>query len=232
METDWDLMDATAFLQLKDQIVVDPTQFVIPSPPPMMQGGGARGTTNNSSDPDVLFKKGIRRDPSAFPILKDIRFFLAWHRKFLGQIHAQDLANVANEAYQPNTVADRKLFSLQNDYMYTVFLQTLLTDDTKKIVRDHEETRDAQKIYADLRRFVKASPDATIFINELTQFLATDKLDGRWRGTTKGYLTHWDQKMAQYEDVMLVAQHYTDLAKKRMLMNAVKPIGDLHQVQL
>ena len=142
------------------------------------------------------------------------------------------LANIANEAYSPSTVTERNLFALQNDYMYTVFLQTLLTDDTKQIVRDHEEARDAQKIYADLRRFVKASPDATIFINELTQFLTTDKLDGRWRGTTKGYLTHWDQKMAQYEDVTPVAQHYTDLAKKRMLMNAVKPIGDLHQVQL
>ena len=80
--------------------------------------------------------------------------------------------------------------------MYTVFLQTLLTNDTKKIVRDHEATRDAQAIYTALRKFVQDSPDATIFVNELTQFLTTDKLDRRWRGTTKGYLTHWDQKMA------------------------------------
>ena len=113
-----------------------------------------------------------------------------------------------------------------------MFLQTLLTDDTKKIVRDHESTRDAQAIYVALRKFVKNSPDATIFVNELTQFLMTDKLDGRWRGRTKGYLTHWDQKMAQFEDVTPVAQHYSNDAKKRMLMNAVKPIKDLHQVQL
>ena len=59
LESDWDLMDAAAFLQLKDQVVVDPTQFVIPPPPPMMQGGGARAAGTTSSDPDVLFKKGL-----------------------------------------------------------------------------------------------------------------------------------------------------------------------------
>ena len=227
VESDWDAMDAAEFLELRNRTVREPQRFVIP-PNPAQQRSGATTAT----DPDVLFRKGIRRDPQAFPALKDIRFFLGWHRKFLGQIHAQDLANIIDESYTPSTVTEDRLFILQKDYMYTVFLQTLLTDDTKKIVRDHESTRDAQAIYTDLRKFVKDSPDATIFVNELTQFLTTDKLDGRWRGTTKGYLTHWDQKMAQFEDVTPTSQHYSEDAKKRMLMNAVKPIKDLHQVQL
>ena len=117
-----------------------------------------------------MFKKGIWCDPQAFPVLKDIRFFLAWHRKFLIQVHAQDLANIINKSYIPNTVTEDRLFTLQKDYMHTVFLQTLMTNDTKKIVRDHESTRDAQAIYKALRKFVKDSPDATIFVNELTQF--------------------------------------------------------------
>ena len=36
--------------------------------------------------------------------------------------------------------------------------------------------------------------------------------------------------MEQFENVTPTPQHYADNAKKCMLMNAVKPIKDLHQV--
>ena len=77
--------------------------------------------------------------------------------------------------------------------MYTVFQNTLMTDDTKKIVYDHKGNCDAQAIQIDLRKLVKSSQDTTIFINKRTSFLTTDKIDGRWKGSTKGYITQLSQ---------------------------------------
>ena len=67
VESNWDAMDAAEFLELRNHTVREPQRFIIP-PNPAQQRSGVM----TSTDPDVLFKKGIRRDPQAFPILKDI----------------------------------------------------------------------------------------------------------------------------------------------------------------
>ena len=191
-----------------------------------------QATGSSSTTADVLFKKGIRRDPSLFPVLKDLKYYLVWHREFVGQCHAQDLSNIINPNYKPNTTVENNLFRLQQDFMYTVFQRVLTTDDTKRIVRKHEKTRDAQQIFTDLVKYTNDSPDADILVTELVTQLTTDRLDGRWTGTTKGFITNWEQKMAQYEELTDSQEHYSDEAKKRMLMNAVRPIKVLHTVQL
>ena len=189
-------------------------------------------SASSTTTADILFKKGIRRDPSLFPVLKDLKYYLVWHREFVGQCHAQDLSNIINPNYKPNTTVELNLFRLQQDFMYTVFQRVLTTDDTKRIVRKHEQTRNAQEIFNDLVKYTNDSPDADILITELVSQLTMDRLDGRWTGTTKGFITNWEQKMAQYEELTASTEHYSDEAKKRMLMNAVQPIKVLHTVQL
>ena len=54
-----------------------------------------RTTNSSSTAPDVLFKKGIRRDPLLFPVLKDLKYYLVWHREFVGQcLRCRDLLKV------------------------------------------------------------------------------------------------------------------------------------------
>ena len=230
-DSDWLALSESAFLVWTQNHGRDPELEVPPPPAPKPQGNAAQRAVSSGLTDDIIFKKSIRRDASAFPVLKDIRYFLVWHRHFIGQIHAQDLSNVIDPTYVPKTSVEVNLFRLQNDFLYTVFQSTLLTDDTKRIVREHEASRDAQSIYKDISEFIRESPDANILVNELMAFLTTEKLDGRWRGTTKGFITHWEQKMAQYEEITPSTQHHADATKKRMLMNAVQTIPALHSIE-
>ena len=228
VDSEWMALTNEDYRHYRNRMVQSsPTAAAAANANPTTRASGASSTA-----PDVLFKKGIRRDPLLFPVLKDLKYYLVWHREFVGQCHAQDLSNIINANYKPNTPSEVALFRLQQDFMYTVFQRVLTTDDTKRIVRRHEATRNAQEIFADLVKYTNDSPDADILVTELVSQLTGDRLDGRWTGTTKGFITNWEQKMAQYEELTASTEHYSDQAKKRMLMNAVQPIKVLHTVQL
>jgi len=82
------------------------------TPPPVITAptniGG--GTSNKPID---LFRRGIKRDQSAFPELKNEEDNDAWHQSFETQAHAQDVANVIDPNYIPTTADELELFQAQ-----------------------------------------------------------------------------------------------------------------------
>jgi hypothetical protein len=50
-----------------------------------------------------MFKRGITRDPSVFPKLKDELLNDQWHRTFDNQAKAQSVRDVLNASYKPTT---------------------------------------------------------------------------------------------------------------------------------
>ena len=56
--------------------------------------------TATPTTPAALFRRGIKKDPSSFPILKDEKFNDAWHRSFLSQARAQDVSEVLDKNYK------------------------------------------------------------------------------------------------------------------------------------
>ena len=189
--------------------------------------------TSSPYTPAQSFKKGIRRDPSAFPVLKQQKYYQSWKRTFVGQAHAQDVANVvAKPLYQPPDAQAAELFALQQDFMYAVFQNTLLTDKGKEIVREHTADRDAQTVFEKLETHASLSTEATIEIQKLVTFLTTTRLDSSWKGTFSGFITHWKQQLMNYEDMTDASEHYTSEVKKRMLMTALELVRDLRDLQL
>ena len=87
-------------------------------------------------DPIADFKKGIKRDPSHFPTLKDEKQWDTWQRSTTAQAHAQDVDEVLNSTYKPLNALDKDLFQEKQKYMYAVFEKTLLTDQGKAFVRE------------------------------------------------------------------------------------------------
>jgi hypothetical protein len=67
-----------------------------------------------------MSKKGIKRDPSVYPKLKDELWNDNWHCSFANQARAQDLSDVLNAAYVPTTSADNDLFQEKQKYLYAV----------------------------------------------------------------------------------------------------------------
>ena len=61
---------------------------------PTTQGGSGASTSSKFSKVD-LFRKGIKRDPSLFPTLKEEKFNDSWHRSFMTQARAQDVDKVS-----------------------------------------------------------------------------------------------------------------------------------------
>ena len=86
---------------------------------PVNQGHTSASTAPKFSKVDI-FRKGIKRDMSLFPTLKDKRFNDAWHRSFVAQARAQDVDKVLDGSYIPSTQEEKDLFTKQQKYIYAV----------------------------------------------------------------------------------------------------------------
>ena len=70
--------------------------------------------------PAELFRRGIKRDPTLFPTLKDEKFNDSWHRSFVNQARAQDVSEVLDPLYMPMSDAAEELFSEKQKYLYAI----------------------------------------------------------------------------------------------------------------
>ena len=57
------------------------------------------------------FKKGIKRDASLYPVLKDNRHWNNWQRAVLAQAHAHDIQEVFDVNYVPKNEEEQNLFN-------------------------------------------------------------------------------------------------------------------------
>ena len=105
---------------------------------------------NNSQHqtPLAMFKRGIKIDASSYPTHKDDRFFDHYNRQLhaLAALHGTE--QVLDPNYKPLGKEATELFTYLKNFMYSAFVSTLLTDTGKKLVRQHEATKDGQAVYA------------------------------------------------------------------------------------
>ena len=178
------------------------------------------------------FKRGIKRNSTQFPCLKDDAMWDNWNRGTIAQARAQDIAQVLDPTYVPSTHEERELFLEQQKFMYAVFEKTLLTDKGKALVRQYQHTFDAQMIYKELSTYAMLSTKATMNASNLLSYITTTMLgDGKWKGTTHGFVLHWQDQVRKYHDLNPQNSLSQDL-QCTLLQNAVHPIMELRQVKL
>ena len=167
-----------------------------------------------------------------FPILKDEKFNDTWHRSFTNQARTQDVLEVLDHTYTPATPEDIDLFDQKKHYLYTVLENTVLTDRGKAIVRQHEATYDAQKVYKALLDHHLTSTKAMMDSSTILSYITSVRLgDGKWKGKTEGFITHWMNQVRLYERQVPSTDHFSDGQKRIMLENAVTPIAELRGVK-
>jgi hypothetical protein len=105
------------------------------SPSPSNPGTPAASSTH-ARDAVADFKRGIKRNPSQFPILKDDKQWDGWNCSHNAQARAQGVDDVMNSTYKPSTTEVKALFEVKQTYMFAVFEKTLLTDQGKAYVRE------------------------------------------------------------------------------------------------
>ena len=100
--------------------------------------GTSMGPIPTTETAATLFKKGIKRDASVYPTLKEQSHFNNWNRSVIAQARAHDISEVFDLNYSPTTAEDIELFTQKQSFAYSVLNRCLLTDQGKAFVREHE----------------------------------------------------------------------------------------------
>ena len=91
------------------------------------------------------FKRGIKRDASAYPIFKNERYYNTFICHFKATAKAQGLRTLMDPNFTPGSDEyEQQLFQEQQDFLYSVLISSLKTDFSEALVKDHEG--DAQLI--------------------------------------------------------------------------------------
>lgn len=196
----------------------------------------APGSIRSVSTPKLskadMFRKGIKRDPSLFPTLKDEKFNDSWHRSFETQARAQDVYNVLDASYSPASQEEMELFTEQKKYVYAVLESKVLTDVGKSLVREHEKDFDAQSLYQKLRDHHLKSTKALMESSTILSYITSVRLgNGEWKGTTEAFILNWINQVRLYERQVPDSDHFSDGQKRVMLENAVHGLSELRQVK-
>ena len=233
---DWTAVTAEDF----DQFRINPQyggQLRNPGPNQTSTSSTAAPTPSPSTNtskysPVEVFRRGIKRDPSLFPTLKDEKYHDSWHRSFANQARAQGVSDVIDPNYSPSGDDEKALFDEKQKFMYAVLDAKVMTDNGKAIVRDHENDFDAQQVYKKLSELHLKSTKARMDSSTILSYITSARLgSGEWRGTCEGFIIHWENQVRLYERQVPASDHFSDGQKRTMLENAVMPIDELHQVK-
>ena len=188
--------------------------------------------TTRSISAKAEFMKGIKRDITLFPTLKNEENWDQWNRSLQAIAHMQDVAVVLDERYAPSSPDEVELFKAKQEFMYTVFEHTILTSQGKDIVWHHEHDFDAQKIYQSLITYLKQSTKGLLASSCILSYITSASLTSdTWKGSAHDFLLHWKDQMHQYEKLVDIADKLTDNVKCVLLETAVHPLAELHQVK-
>jgi len=133
-----------------------------------------RTETTETSMALTNFRKGVKRDVSAYIDFKEDKFWESWKRDLFAKARSHHTQDVLDPTYTGGTSGEEKeLFALQQEFMYSVFIQHVLTPEGKTIVKHHSDSGDAQKIFQQLLHKYEQSPEARLNAIELRAKLAT-----------------------------------------------------------
>jgi len=136
-----------------------------------------RGFPMNHGSIDNLtvqeFRRGTKRDKTHYEDLKDDKYFNSWNRGFVATAHMHHTHLVLDSDYVPKEEIEIAVFKEMNMFMYAVMEDHLKTDKGKSLVSQYESTRDAQKIYRELKKHGLASTAAQISGDTLLQYITT-----------------------------------------------------------
>ena len=203
---------------------------------PPQQAATPTATLQRPSNLLNEYRKTIRRDPAQFKPLNDKRHWATWHLQFVATARAQDLQDVLDPWYVPNTPDEKAVFRAKQEYLYAVFVQNLLTDEGKTYVRAHSRDSNAQKIFKELLDHHTKSTHSQLTASSIMQFLTSFKLGVQpWKGkTTVSFIAYFVEQMRLYDDICYATAEpiLSDHFKRTVLDTAVQGIDDLRQVRI
>ena len=205
-----------------------PSKFGSPATPRSM-------ATSEASESYITltnFKKGIKRDASAYPIFKNERYYKTFIRHFKATAKAQGLSTLMDPNFTPGSDEyGQQLFQEQQDLLYSVLISSLKTDFSEALVKDHEG--DAQLILELLHEHHTGNSQySRSEINRITKYLTNIKLDDTWRGTNESFLMHYNDQLRLLDSLVDSDEKLPDNTRVTFLESAVESVPDLRRVKI
>ena len=178
------------------------------------------------------FKKGIKRDASAYPIFKNERYYNTFICHFKATAKAQGLNSLMDPNFTPGSDEyEQQLFQDQQDFLYSVLISSLKTDFSEALVKDHEG--DAQLIIELLHEHHTGNSQySRSEINRITKYLTNIKLDDTWRGTNESFLMHYNDQLRLLDSLVDSDEKLPDNTRVTFLESAVESVPDLRHVKI
>ena len=178
------------------------------------------------------FKKGIKRDASAYPIFKNERYYNTFIRHFKATAKAQGLNSLMDPNFTPGSDEyEQQLFQDQQDFLYSVLISSLKTDFSEALVKDHEG--DARLIIELLHEHHTGNSQySRSEINRITKYLTNIKLDDTWRGANESFLMHYNDQLRLLDSLVDSDEKLPDNTRVTFLESAVESVPDLRHVKI
>ena len=178
------------------------------------------------------FIKKKKLDVSLYPTLTKDNLFDEYRRTLEATAHHHDLYNVIDHTYTPNTPEEQELLKQQSIFLYTVFIQTLKTEQGKMIVREHENDHDGREVYKKLVAHYSSSTTAQLTASDTLKYITNTKLgSGEWKGNTESFILYWKNQVRLYDSQVVPAKRLHEDLKQTILKNAVNDVAELRQVK-
>jgi hypothetical protein len=143
-----------------------------------------------------MFKRGIKREHSVYPVLKDELWNDIWHRSLANQARAQDVHDVLDPTYVPSTPSEVDLFQEKNKFLYAVLESKVETAKGKASMRKHESAFDAKKAYDELQEHHLKSTKASLTSIKILGYITSAKIgDGSWHCTAENFILNWQEQI-------------------------------------
>ena len=153
----------------------------------------SRPTVYSSAALELMsFKKGIKREITAYPSLKDEKYFAGSKRSLFIVAKTHECSDVLDPNYTPGSEPEaQELFEAKQTFMVSVFNTNLQTGMGKTIVRRHLATTDAQAVWKELSEHMKTSSTGASEKRRLTQYVTNTVLDDNFNGTTEQFVVEF-----------------------------------------
>ena len=178
------------------------------------------------------FKKGIKRDASAYPIFKNERYYNTFICHFKATAKAQGLNSLMDPNFTPGSDEyEQQLFEEQQDFLYSVLISSLKTEFSEALVKDHEG--DAQLILELLHEHHTGNSQySRAEINRITKYSTNIKLDDTWRGANEIFLMHYNDQLRLLDSLVDSDEKLPDNTRVTFLESAVESVPDLQRVKI
>ena len=182
--------------------------------------------TATSNQKLVSFRKGIKREETAYPTLKDERYFDSFSRSLYRTAKSHECEDVLDPDYIPSN-SEKEFFEAKQVFMFSALDKLLLTDMGKTIVRKYVHTTDAQSVWKDFQEYIKSSSRGASEKSRIIQYVTNTILDDNYKGTTEQFVLHFNEQFRQLKEISEEIEHFPPQIKLQILQNAGRPINDL-----